>query len=81
MSNEQIVRTATAALKATGYRQLESLQVYCSHGRLTLQGRVPTYYLKQVAQSAIQGLHGIRDIDNDIRVRSGSSHSVASSID
>ena len=56
------------ALHASGYTQFRQLQVYFEHGRITLQGRLPTYYLKQVAQSAVLSVDGVRDIDNDVKV-------------
>jgi osmotically-inducible protein OsmY len=41
------------------------------HGQeITIRGRVPTYYLKQVAQSLLSGLDGIRTIDNRLDVAS-----------
>ena len=68
--DEQIVSQVCDALAATRYPSLQNLQVYCDHGRVTLQGRLPTYFLKQIAQSAVQSVAGVRDIDNDIRVGS-----------
>jgi osmotically-inducible protein OsmY len=68
--DRSIVDAVYRALRASGYCQLLRLQVYCDHGRVTLQGRLPTFYLKQVAQSALRSIHGIRDIDNDITVLS-----------
>lgn len=68
MTDEQIVLLVYEALGSTGYAQLRRLEAYCHDGRVTLQGRLPTYYLKQVAQSAIRGVDGVRDIDNDVKV-------------
>lgn len=67
--DRSIVDAAYRALRASGYGQLLRVQVYCDDGRVTLQGRLPTFYLKQVAQSALRTIHGIRDIDNDIKVQ------------
>jgi osmotically-inducible protein OsmY len=64
----QIVKLVHRALHASGYIQLRQLQVYFEHGRITLQGRLPTYYLKQVAQSLILAVDGVQDIDNDVKV-------------
>jgi osmotically-inducible protein OsmY len=68
ITDGQIVDDAYFALRASGYGQLQRLQVYCDHGRVTLQGRLPTYYLKQVAQCIVLSVAGIRDIDNDVKV-------------
>ena len=67
--DHQIVDAAYRALRASGYGQLLSINVYCDHGRVTLQGRLPTFYLKQVAQSVLGRVDGIRDIDNDVTVQ------------
>ncbi len=69
-ADEQIVDLACQALHSSGYSQLRHLQVSFEHGRMTLQGQLPTYYLKQVAQSVIQDVAGVREIDNDVRVSS-----------
>jgi osmotically-inducible protein OsmY len=63
-----IVDNVQRALRASGYGQLLKLKAFCEHGRVTLQGCVPTYYLKQVAQSVLRSIDGIRDIDNDVKV-------------
>lgn len=66
-----IVDSAHRALRASGYGQLIKLKALCEHGRVTLQGCVPTYYLKQVAQSVLNSIDGIRNIDNDVKVITG----------
>lgn len=67
-SDHIVVDLANAALCACGYNQFRQLEVHCENGRVTLQGRLPTYYLKQVAQVAVQSITGVRDVDNDIKV-------------
>ena len=66
MTDEQILELVNEALRGCG--QLRNLEANCDNGRVTLQGLVPTNYLKQVAQAVVQSVAGIRDIDNDIRV-------------
>ncbi len=66
-----IVDNVYRALRASGYGQLLKLSAHCEHGRVTLQGCVPTYYLKQVAQSVLNSIDGIRNIDNDVNVTTG----------
>ena len=41
-------------------------------GVLTLQGRVPSFYLKQVAQTLLRELDGVDRIDNRVDVISSS---------
>jgi hypothetical protein len=35
---------------------------------LVLRGRLPTYYLKQVAQEAVAHLEGVQGVENQIQV-------------
>lgn len=67
-SDEQIMSEAKRALDDSGYPQLGRVRAYCDHGRITLQGRVTTYYLKQVAQEVVRSVAHVRDVDNDLRV-------------
>lgn len=45
-------------------------QVECvfDEGVLRLQGRVPTYYLKQLLQNRLADIEGVNWIDNDVDV-------------
>ncbi len=69
-TDEQIIDQVYQALQASGYGQLRNLQAYCENGRVTLQGRLPSHYLKEVAKSIVLEVPGIRDIDNDVKVQS-----------
>ena len=68
LTDELIVDLVLKALHASPYGRLRHLQAYCDNGRVTLQGRLPTYYLKQVVQALIDTVPGVRDIDNDVKV-------------
>ena len=59
---------AETRLHQSAYSPLR--QVKCQvHGQvLTICGRVPSYYLKQVAQTLLGGLDGIGTIDNRLDV-------------
>jgi hypothetical protein len=35
---------------------------------LVVRGRVPTFYLKQLVQCVLKGVHGVRRIDNQVTV-------------
>jgi osmotically-inducible protein OsmY len=45
-------------------------EISCSYekGVLTLQGRVPSFYLKQVLQTTLKGIPGVKRIDNRVDV-------------
>jgi osmotically-inducible protein OsmY len=73
-SDEQLVSLVQHALRTCGYAQLHHLQVYCENGRVTLQGRLPTTFLKEVAFMEARAVAGVREVDNDINVNSESSH-------
>jgi osmotically-inducible protein OsmY len=68
ITDEMILKLVYQALHASGYQQLRNLQANCHSGRVTLQGHLPTYYLKQVAQVAALSVDGVRDLDNDLKV-------------
>jgi osmotically-inducible protein OsmY len=56
------------ALRATGYGPLRGIEVTV-HGRLVvLGGRVPSYFLKQVAQTTALAVPGARQVRNDLDV-------------
>jgi osmotically-inducible protein OsmY len=68
-TDDEIAGRAYLSLATSGYRSLRNLQVFCNNGCVTLEGQVPTYYLKQLAQTLVQCVEGVRDIDNDICVQ------------
>lgn len=67
-AEELIVSHIRQALENSGYEQLRKIQAYYHHGRVVLQGRVTTYYLKQVAQESIRVIPEVNEIDNDLQV-------------
>jgi hypothetical protein len=59
---------AEGRLRGKPYLALRNLSCDCRGGVLVLRGRLPTYYLKQVAQEAVARLEGVERIDNQIQV-------------
>jgi osmotically-inducible protein OsmY len=56
------------ALRATGYPRLRGIEVTV-HARLViLRGRVPSYYLKQIAQETALAVPGTHQVRNDLDV-------------
>jgi osmotically-inducible protein OsmY len=56
------------ALRATGYGPLRGIEVTV-HARLViLAGRVPSYYLKQVAQTTALSVTGAQQVHNNLEV-------------
>ena len=68
LTDKVILGLIHEALKTSGFQQMRYLQVYCHRGRVTLQGSLPSCFLKQTAQTIVRSVAGVRDIDNDVRV-------------
>ncbi|HEY7311449.1 MAG TPA: BON domain-containing protein [Gemmataceae bacterium] len=56
------------ALRATGYGPLRGITVSVHARIVRLGGRVPNYYLKQIAQTTALAVPGIHQIHNDLEV-------------
>ena len=56
------------ALCLAGYGELRRVEVECNGDAVTIAGRVPTYYLKQLAQSVALDIPGIKNIRNELHV-------------
>jgi hypothetical protein len=65
---EEIADTARAVLRQSAYAELREIACDFCGGTLTLRGRVPSYYLKQLAQEAVVDLPGVIEIDNHVQV-------------
>lgn len=56
------------ALRATGYLPLRRVEVRAQFGVITLRGRVPSYYMKQLAQATALGEPGVCEVRNELDV-------------
>jgi osmotically-inducible protein OsmY len=56
------------ALRKTGHLPLRAIQISACARLVILQGLVPSYYLKQVAQTAALGVPGVEAICNDLEI-------------
>jgi osmotically-inducible protein OsmY len=63
-----LAQRVVSALAATGRLRLPELDVSASDGEVTLRGRVPSYYQKQVAQTAALHVPGVRGVHNELDV-------------
>ena len=61
-------KLATQILRESPYQAIRDLQCTFHDGVLILAGVVPSYYLKQLAQIAVQHLDGVKRISNLIEV-------------
>ena len=70
-NSEQLVdveEVARIKLQLSPYRALRRVTCEFVDGTLFLQGRVPTYHYKQLAQVTVLGLDGVQRIVNDVEV-------------
>lgn len=56
------------ALDYSGYYALRSIEVWPTDDGVRLTGTLPTYYLKQLAQSLAMNTHGVDRVDDEITV-------------
>lgn len=59
---------AQAKLMASPYSALRALTCDSHEGVLAIRGRVPTFYLKQLAQVAVRDVAGVEVINNLVQV-------------
>lgn len=69
-NDQPVADRVRSRFEASGYLQLRRIEVYFHHGRVVLQGQLPTYFLKQMAQSLAASVEGVREVDNDVAVLS-----------
>jgi osmotically-inducible protein OsmY len=61
------------ALLESGYAALRHVRCHRRGDIVRLEGNVSSFYLKQMAQKAAQGVEGVRKIENRVSVRRGPS--------
>ena len=59
---------AEGRLRGNAYLALKNVTCEYRGGVLTLRGCLPTYYLKQMAQSVVARIDGVQRIINEIEV-------------
>jgi len=57
-----------AALRSSGYRLLWNLECEVREDLVTLTGVLPSFYLKQVAQTIAMGVDQVREVRNGVEV-------------
>jgi osmotically-inducible protein OsmY len=56
------------ALRASGHPTLRTLEVTACRQLVILKGRVPSYYVKQLAQVVAMEVVGVQDLLNELQV-------------
>jgi osmotically-inducible protein OsmY len=64
----RLAERVARALHASGYGPLRGIAVTTHRRLVTLEGRVPSYYLKQIAQSTALSVPGVDQVRNELRV-------------
>lgn len=67
-TDKQLHNRVLETLHISGYLPLRKLSVIAHEGHVALHGRVPTYYLKQLAQCAAMSVRGVESIKNNVEV-------------
>src|SRR5438270_1488087 len=65
---DRIGESARDRLLLSSYLPLRAVGCSFRDGVLTLRGRVPSYYQKQLAQAIVAEVEGVREIVNEIQV-------------
>lgn len=68
--SDTVAKLAERRLGNSGYRVLQQVQCEYHAGTLTLHGHVPSFYMKQVAQTVVKSLGSVQCIDNQLDVDS-----------
>jgi len=63
-----VLEQAETSLRRNSYVALKNISCVYQEGVLTLRGCLPTYYLKQMAQTTVARLAGVERVVNQIEV-------------
>lgn len=66
--DNQLMARVKRALRASGYAPLAQVRVMVDRGQVFLAGDVPTYFMKQVAQTRALSVDGVKALSNDLVV-------------
>lgn len=66
--NESPADIANRLLWESSYHPVRRVKCTFHEGILTMDGCLPTFHLKQVAQTAVQGIDGVERVENRIQV-------------
>jgi len=63
-----LVRLIDRAFQATGHLSLRELDLVIDGTSVILRGKLPRYYLKQMAHAAIRAIPGIGNVHDEVEV-------------
>lgn len=65
----EFCKAAVSRLAGSGYLPLRKVRCEENEGVLTISGTVPSYYLKQIAQTLVATVEGVTRVENRLEVR------------
>lgn len=68
LDTDSLADEADRVLSESAYPDLRRLQCECHDGIISIRGRLPSYFLKQMAQTIVSRIHGVRRVSNQINV-------------
>jgi osmotically-inducible protein OsmY len=68
MEDLRLAERVDHALRSTGYVPLRDIAVTVQGRLVMLEGRVPSYFLKQLAQASAMAVPGVQRVRNDLMV-------------
>ncbi len=66
--DEEIIQATLRNLRALGYDGLQSITCEHHEGMLVLRGCVPSYFMKQLAQTVASKISGVKIVVNSVSV-------------
>ncbi len=69
-ADRRIAEAASERLRSSPYFPLRVVRCECRQGVLTLAGRVPSYYHRQMAHAHLRDLAGVNRIEDQLQVQS-----------
>jgi len=66
--NDIMEKQAVSWLRRSPYLEVRRVVCECHEGMLCLRGHVPSYYLKQIAQTVVLEMDGVDEILNQLEV-------------
>ena len=67
----RLAQSVEQALRTTGHLPLRVVQVFAGGRVVILQGRVPSYHLKNVAETTALSVIGVEELRNNLEVVPG----------
>ena len=66
--HHDVAQQAQRRLSSSDYYSMRSVRCEYHEGVLTLRGRLPSFYLKQIAQTLVVSVHGVETVSNRVDV-------------